>query len=864
MKSFSDFRKSQLKRDIYAVSVREGLNRHFDMLKMDLFETSELPPMLFENNFLLNSAYEFNRKLDHEEVKELIGLVISDCKSNFYDYLISEDATAASEFSSLHTELIARVKQMVAELKAAVGNALGKVRSTGEEDPEETPAGTSATSAPSAGASVSHSAAPGMASKTMATPPNKSASPSSAAVAPSSPGSATSTPASAGSSPGTSTGPAAYGSMRPSDGFFKGAGRLAKSAWGGLSNAFKKLTRPIRRVWHNDPTRENIQLLLPLFNENADAILNIIDKFGTDLIQYIGDRIGTIAGTVAANGGLSPAANATTLGDGKTKGPAGTNPGLVSIDAGPAATGTDPKVINPDKESSVERMAAGGDPAAQKTVDTHWDYFHHALNALGMDSSYTRGWGGEKIKKKKLIIDGKHVTDETASAIAKQVYQRIFTRIMKSPETSPWLANKGLSKKLVKAVQQYVGGLKVESPNKLDGLLELILKLGKKLKTGSVGEPIAPEAPAVPPRDMNTPPTIDPEGERRDLAPPVSGHTGAKTNFGTAPIDAKAPSAADARTQQLGDQPPSEAVKERVTRFKIDNKDLIDRVIQAFGGESARKDLDDLVAAGIEKKGEQAVLNKLQKLLGEKSGVEPTAAPAAPTAAAPAATEETPPVADDGAAIQSVRTVLEKVKSQPGYEDVTNDMFTDDQIKQALAKSKTKDPVDVVVDLLDEFDAQEEPEAAPEAAPETPTAPEATPVTSPSPEATGGDPVDALLNSTEWTNLRRQLVSQAEEILNTREEMTAFRKAISLAAEDAMDEGKSLQQAMDAASEKASEILLSAAQAEKDSRLRGESNQSAKSNRFQKRLEEYKLALKNIHNVTESKYQNLRKRMFAN
>lgn len=328
MRSFANFRKTELQDTIKELCVREGVETQFEILRIELIEAIKLPDTLLNEGIIADVEFNRSRMEDFEENKIFLEEVLRVYKSQFYDELLVE-AEAASQLGSSLTQLRLDLKEKIGmlldELRKQVKSILQRTRSPEDaEDAEDAAQNIGATTGDIAG-SPSSPVGGGVAPSP--------AGGGSTGAAPSSP--ATAAPSPAGASPtanvGAGTGttyagagfgpsgvasgdpspsgdryprwsdyrgetrpeqggftPAAYGSMRPSD-----------SVRGGLSRLWRRATRPVRRIWHGDPNREmskeHTEFLETLFLENWDQVGQIIDKFQDDVMAFIDQRIDQIA-----------------------------------------------------------------------------------------------------------------------------------------------------------------------------------------------------------------------------------------------------------------------------------------------------------------------------------------------------------------------------------------------------------------------------------------------------------------------------------------------------------------------------------------------------------------------------------------
>ena len=297
MLSFADYRKEQLKETIKDVCLKEGVKKHFEILRLELLEAIKLPQVLSEGagmaeraeyNLFVEEDFQYNRAF----IEELIHLH----KLHFHDELMMEvDMAAASpmaDMDNFKAKLVEEVKRMMSELRDQIrailnpeNGAAGPVASTSHDGGSaEAPAVDSPT--PAAAHSSGNGSAGGGGAP-MGSADNLQVgdhTPPAAAAAGGGGGGhypnwsdykGDSRPDQGGAQP------ANYGKLRPKDGFWSGMGRLARRA-----------TRPLRRIWHNDPTREmgkhmKRESVEQIITENWDQIEPLLVDFEKNMLGYI-------------------------------------------------------------------------------------------------------------------------------------------------------------------------------------------------------------------------------------------------------------------------------------------------------------------------------------------------------------------------------------------------------------------------------------------------------------------------------------------------------------------------------------------------------------------------------------------------
>ena len=78
MISYTQYKKAKLNRNLPYMSVREGLDNHFDLLQLELNEAIELPSLLLEGNMQFNCFYESKkRKILHTTNNSSVSLSLN-------------------------------------------------------------------------------------------------------------------------------------------------------------------------------------------------------------------------------------------------------------------------------------------------------------------------------------------------------------------------------------------------------------------------------------------------------------------------------------------------------------------------------------------------------------------------------------------------------------------------------------------------------------------------------------------------------------------------------------------------------------------------------------------------------------------
>jgi hypothetical protein len=144
MKSFIEYRKNKLLKG-KKLNIQESIVECFDLLKLDLLNSIKLPDILSESTrvkAITESAYEVCKKEDYQDNKQIIELIISEFKNNFWSQLISE-ATATAEkkpevtADDLKKQMSDDIDSMVGELKQLVSRSLSASRTTTGSEAED-------------------------------------------------------------------------------------------------------------------------------------------------------------------------------------------------------------------------------------------------------------------------------------------------------------------------------------------------------------------------------------------------------------------------------------------------------------------------------------------------------------------------------------------------------------------------------------------------------------------------------------------------------------------------------------------------------------------------------------------------------
>ena len=372
MRSFSTYRKQCLRESMQYLSPRGCSQALVEILKLDLLEHIELPEIITEN---VVAKAEFNRfrKAYSLHNKHVVENLCNYTKNHFYDVLLAESGdvvsnarTPADALRMLRDELRTNLMQMVNQLKIAVQGAA--TVSNGPESPEDAARDAEPNDAGQpapVGGMMGHAPSP--------------ASPASGGHAPSPSGSpsnfnagSSSMPNHAGSNPGT--GPTVKGawndlmtSLRPKDGWWNGIKRV-------VGRPFRDAGRYIKKNWYD----ENHQVLESMLNEQNAHILDLIDKFGKDMLDLINNK----SAEIAKSFGIDLDNSAPVVGPSGSPTNDMEDPASRPMDAVDApvaanteqdreASGTDPNSVIGKKAEELKAAAASGDKVAESKIQAH-------------------------------------------------------------------------------------------------------------------------------------------------------------------------------------------------------------------------------------------------------------------------------------------------------------------------------------------------------------------------------------------------------------------------------------------------------------------------------------------------------------
>lgn len=750
MRSFADYRKHQLRESLNKLSARGSSTALFEVLKLDLMETVVLPELLTESVIARNDFNHF-RKDFQIHGRHVVETVCENAKLRFYDVLLQEaDATATSAVNPstalrmLRDELKGKISQMIKDLKAAlmmgVSGGIGNAEEEDDADPTTAGSGGSGLMGPSTG-----SGSPAGAT----TPGRTSGSPSpGAAPGSSSPGAS---PSSGGASGPTSTGGPTIGQsvgnifnkLRPADGWMAGVGRV-------LGRPFRDLGRYIKKNWYN----EHKVLIEMMFIEHQADISDLLDRFEQELLAWFDQRAQEIfkdtgiggAGITpsAAPSPTSPTATPVSSKPGAPGAPAGQDLQTVGTQAEKAAQGIEPAVISGN--SPVAQAAEDGNPDAQEQVHQHYENLMAGLQAIGLGTTLTRGWGKHRgqvldnpsLKRPGSVITvdgrpisdlevnvfrhGKPVADEqgnpvkkkigtSATELLREVVRRIYVNVFKQDPDNPNLKSGRFPEAIFNYIStQLPGGLSgnLRGGSKSSLILELLLKVGA-MKTGSAHtpKPIGPTpTPGAPPTSAAQPaPTVSPSpAASPSAATPEAPVTPAATS--NRPITDRP------EITSVGEPEPEQSKGDIVVnKFKKDG--TWPEIVKFFRTKVPGSYPDDeSVETAVKAASEDAGVAEAIKWLQKQTGIADR--PVAPPAAATTPTATSAPLAKPTDLGTAASTQERGIKEEPAFDkermaklgriadSMVRSMFQDPGVAKT-AHATLGDPEsvkDMVVDLL--------------------------------------------------------------------------------------------------------------------------------------------------------------------
>lgn len=568
MLSYAQFKKRNLLETINREPFRVAFHKLVEAFKYELIEVSKLSVNLTEANvfdaFLINQFISEDYKLNQQVFSQLL----SDFEVQTYRSLLHE-ADAATE-SDLEDELVIAVDKAIKRLKSRIQRVLSGSRSLPPE--------TTDTSVADSGTAPSTSAADPSVGTDVPPPP--------APALPSGPSGSTSpAPASdVGSGdadrPERPTGykPAPYGSFLPAPAAGDSGGMLSRLGRG-IKNLGWAVTRPIRRAWHGDPTREQVENLQHVIYENEDVIASYLDRFHIQVLDLIRQRVSELKGIAGTSASAAPAPS--------TEAPANTD-NLADIDDELATAGRDElgadKGVPTGSEAPVS-MAAGARPEdraeelerQQEIDEEEKSPSIQALRRVAREGLVKMGrlFGftvPDKVQRTKRGRNEPEEIDthlfsaltESDLGLSTSQYYDIFDKVLGDPDR---YLNTDMARK-VKAVSQaieeqgddptprkslkryiyrlhlYEAGKNAPGHLRRKALMRALAELGRELQPSAspqAATPSVPEAPAA-----ETPATEVPAAETPATEAPAAGTTSPETPPTEVPAAAETPIASPA------------------------------------------------------------------------------------------------------------------------------------------------------------------------------------------------------------------------------------------------------------------------------------------------------------------------------
>jgi hypothetical protein len=371
---FVDYRKNLLKSSAQRSNVLAGVDRYFEILRLDLIEATKFPRNLSEE-FLGDASVMLDRlsSLTNEVHKYIVNEDINTFKKVFHHFIL-ETAAAASPpnlaailaggpgtltgdaATQLKAKLIWAIKQFIDEVKKEVTKQISGLSAT---------ATSAATSPPTS--TVSSKAPPAPAPR-----PSTSVPPAAPTSAPADVHGGSHVeddeeePAPGGHRPGVSS-PyhhrtsgiyQPYPSMPATGGRWKKSTSDPNNNWfGGIGNMFKSVGQwfkdKLHRGWHGANLADSVRARLVNLVESTtddilDSLMKTIDEFGKQIIGYVEKNsdeyiaalksgAATAQPAVASNATPPPAANDPSVIQGRSPGAAG-----APVDASKATPGSVP------------------------------------------------------------------------------------------------------------------------------------------------------------------------------------------------------------------------------------------------------------------------------------------------------------------------------------------------------------------------------------------------------------------------------------------------------------------------------------------------------------------------------------------
>ena len=323
MQSFVQYRKNQLQNQLYRLTVKEAVDRYFDILKLEVFSTMKLPMLLTEGNFVAKAAYERACREDYEDNKQVIEFIINTYKKNLYNQIISEAAdSTAKTLDDLKKDIEIEVKDLVGKLRTDVLKVITASRPPRADSQKfgGTPSGGSGSGTPSGG-SGTPSGGSGTPSGGSGTPSGGTGAPSGGSGTPSggtgAPSGGTDSVIPSGDSKRPKYGterpelprdsktykPSPYGWMKPHDSWLGG---IKRAIWDPIAGWVAKKTQPFRRRWHDDPMREHSVFLERTFLASFEKLDRLLADFESKVLNVFVTRVPQIAKAVGGKIEVAP------------------------------------------------------------------------------------------------------------------------------------------------------------------------------------------------------------------------------------------------------------------------------------------------------------------------------------------------------------------------------------------------------------------------------------------------------------------------------------------------------------------------------------------------------------------------------
>lgn len=483
---FSEYRKNCLDRSFGKLDVIESVNRHFDLLQIDLLESVNLPRNLNEGYlgeaaWILDMIAEEDKELNHAVIREHIALCKQEfhrymCESVDFDAFLSQGGPQGMEGLQETDKLLKRVRWALDGFKDQVKQIVTQIignRNAGTSGspatPSTTPASSNATSSPTA----INTSAPTQA------PPTAN------------PNNAPTQVAQYGNSqqqPAGSAAPWWFRKTKSGPGWWKGSTNLAKSA---VKGVWDKIKGGWRGDNLSDATRANIvNLVENLFEQTEADLLSTIDQWTEKLYGFLKQNIDSYA-KVAPAAAASPTTATTQTTPGMAPTPSMESP------ASPMAPARKPRSAPTHNlsDADFEAKIRAGEPVFSSVLSN---------KSAGAGISLARNLERynafrEKFGLSKLDKLPKWET-EALSKGEIEGYKGLSQDRMRS-----WAENPAGKRRLRQLATSY--GLETPKSRNVEFWKDFATQIHQKLQSGEQPKIVAPDAPPEPVAPVASPVT---------------------------------------------------------------------------------------------------------------------------------------------------------------------------------------------------------------------------------------------------------------------------------------------------------------------------------------------------------------------